>query len=87
MRLWPFRTTRWPVRKPRSYRRCSPARPRVSYAKPSTHKLADSVVPDGEGEFPDFPDPRALILGEEDDFRLADEVLERNIADVRPAVG
>src|ERR1700730_4018156 len=49
--------------------------------------LADPAVTDGEGPFPGFPEVRAAIGGEKDDFRFAYKILERNIAHVGAAVG
>src|SRR5688572_8790774 len=53
----------------------------------SLNEMAKPAVSDGHWPLPDFPDPRAAIGREKDDLCLADEILERNIADVDPAVG
>src|ERR1051326_1295668 len=57
-----------------------------SVVKVSIDELADPAVPDGRRPFPEFPEVRAAIGGEEDDFRFADEILERNITHTGAAV-
>src|SRR5437868_13716475 len=57
-----------------------------SSAKFSIDELADPAVADGRWPFPNFPEARAAISGEENDFRFADEVLERNITHAGAAV-
>src|SRR5579871_386340 len=57
-----------------------------SAAKPSIDELANPAVPNGRRPFPEFPEVRTTIGREEDDFRFADEILERNITHTGAAV-
>src|SRR6185436_18207944 len=64
----------WPSRSPRAGRLSS------------TGDFADPVIPERERPLPDVPEPRGASGREENNLRLADKNLERNIAYVHSGV-
>src|SRR5579871_385961 len=72
---------------PASEKRCPSRCCSSSSCAASMDDFTNPVVPDGEWPFPEFPEVRVAICRKENDFRFADKILERNIADIGAAVG
>src|SRR5579872_2220367 len=80
---WVRAKARRPVSEKRYPSRCWSS----SSCAASVDDFTNPVVPDRERPFPEFPEVRVAICRKENDFRFANKILERNIADIGPAVG
>src|SRR5579872_4486345 len=56
-------------------------------SSPLADDVTDPIEADSEWPFPELPEVRVTIGGEENDLRLADKILKRNIPDIGAAVG